>query len=30
MDAIRHYKNPFEDYTISVSHNIIDNDTNTV
>ncbi|XP_011699657.1 PREDICTED: lanC-like protein 1 [Wasmannia auropunctata] len=27
MDTNRHYKNQFEDYSISVSHNIIRNDT---
>jgi len=30
MDSIKHYKNQFEDYSISVGHNIVRNDTNMV
>ncbi|XP_071650632.1 lanC-like protein 2 isoform X2 [Temnothorax longispinosus] len=30
MDATKHYKNQFDDYSISVSHNIVRNDTNTI
>jgi len=30
MDSIKHYKNQFEDYSISVGHNIVKNDTNMV
>ncbi|XP_012215517.1 glutathione S-transferase LANCL1-like [Linepithema humile] len=30
MDTSRHYINEFEDYSSSTSHNIVDNDTNTI
>lgn len=30
MDATKHHVNEFEDYSSSTSHNIVDNDTNTV
>ncbi|XP_070164117.1 lanC-like protein 2 isoform X2 [Polyergus mexicanus] len=30
MDTTRHYKNHFEDYSISVSHNIIENNSTTI
>lgn len=30
MDATKHYKNQFEDYSISVSHNVVTKDMNTV
>lgn len=30
MDTTRHYKNHFEDYSISVSHNIIENNSTMI
>lgn len=30
MDSTRHYENHFEDYSISVSHNIIENNSTMV